>query len=248
MFQHHISVLTNTINQHSDTALKSWFENYIKCSAPFRGVKMLMVRKCLHEWHKKNIEGVLELEQQLDLAFALLQEEYTEDKLAGTMMLQEILIPKGVMKPKRDAQRLAGLFREGHIYDWNVCDWFCMKVLGELIVQDGKSWARLIHKWNNADNLWQARASLVSFERVSADRDYFSKIESSCKKLIKRDERFVKTAVGWLLREISKYDDKFVKQFIKEHIKHFSVETIRNALKYSSKDEKKHYLALLKSV
>ena len=73
-------------------------------------------------------------------------------------------------------------------------------------------------------------------------------IEKSCKKLIKREERFAKTAVGWLLREISKQDEDFVKQFIEHHIKHFTAETIRNALKYSSKDEKKHYLTLLKSV
>ncbi|NIT13613.1 MAG: hypothetical protein GTN99_05040, partial [Candidatus Dadabacteria bacterium] len=85
----------------------------------------------------------------------------------------------------------------------------------------------------SAENLWQARASLVSFERVSQDLNYFSMIEKSCKKLIKRKERFAKTAVGWLLREISKQDEKYVKQFIQDHIKHFSAETIRNALKYS---------------
>jgi len=208
---------------------------------------MAIIRKCLHKWHTENIEGVLSLEQQLDLSLALIKEKYTEDKLAGTIFLHEILIPKEAIKPKRDIKRLAGLFSNGHIYDWNVCDWFCMKVLGELIVRDGKGWAGPIYKWNSAPNLWQARASVVAFVRVSENRDYYNMIEKSCSNLIKREERFSKTAIGWILREISKHESKLVKQFIERNMSHFSIESLRNALKYSAKDERNYYLDLFKS-
>ncbi len=247
MYQSHISNLLNIIEQHSDPKVKSWWENYVKGRAPFRGVKMPVVRKCLHKWHKENIDGVLDLEQQLDLALALIKEKYTEDKLAGTIFIQEILIPKEVIKPKRDIKRLAGLFSEGHIYDWNICDWLCMKVLGELIERNGKEWAKLISKWSSAENLWQARASVVSFVRVAYNSDYYNMIEMSCSNLIKREERFSKTSVGWILREISKHESKLVKQFIERNLSHFSIESLRNALKYSSNDERNHYLDLFKS-
>jgi len=245
--QTHISTLLNQINQHSDPKVKSWWENYVKNSAPFRGVKMSVIRKCLHIWHTEYIDGVLDIEQQLDLALELIKERYTEDKLAGTIFIHEILIPKGVIKPKRDIKRLAGLFSNGHIYDWNICDWFCMKVLGELIERNGKEWAKLISKWSSAENLWQARASVVAFVRVAENSDYYNMIEKSCSNLIKREERFSKTAVGWILREISKHDSKLVKQFIERNMSHFSIESLRNALKYSSNDERKHYLDLFKS-
>ena len=68
MFQSHISKLLQELNQQSDSKVKSWWETYVKGSAPFRGVKMAAIRKCLHKWHKENIEGVLDLEQQLELA------------------------------------------------------------------------------------------------------------------------------------------------------------------------------------
>jgi len=247
MFKNKITKLANSIDQHSDPAVKSWWENYVKDSAPFRGVKMAAIRKCLHKWHKENIEGVLDLEQQLDLSLELIKERYTEDKLAGTIFIHEILIPKKAIKPKRNIKRLAGLFSEGHIYDWNICDWFCMKVLGELIERDGKEWAKLISKWSNAENLWQARASVVAFVRVADNRDYHNMIEKSCSNLIKIEERFSKTAVGWILREISKHDDKLVKQFIERNMSHFSIESLRNALKYSPKDKRNYYLDLFKS-
>ena len=208
---------------------------------------MSVIRKCLHKWHKENIEDVLDLEQQLDLSLELIRKKYAEDKLAGTIFIQEILIPKEFIQPKRDIKRLAGLFSEGHIYDWNICDWFCMKVLGELIERNGKEWAKLISKWSSAENLWQARASVVSFVRVADNSDYYNMIERSCSNLIKREERFSKTAVGWILREISKHDSKLVKQFIERNMSHFSIESLRNALKYSSNDERKHYLDLFKS-
>jgi len=245
--QNHISNLLNIIVQHSDPKVKSWWENYVKDSAPFRGVKMPVIRKCLHKWHTEYIEGVLDLEQQLDLSLELIKEKYTEDKLTGTIFIQEILIPKEVIKPKRDIKRLAGLFSEGHIYDWNICDWFCLKVLGELIERNGKEWAKLISKWSSAENLWQARASVVSFVRVADNSDYYNMIEMSCSNLIKREERFSKTSVGWILREISKHESKLVKQFIERNLSHFSIESLRNALKYSSNDERNHYLDLFKS-
>lgn len=115
-------------------------------------------------------------------------------------------------------------------------------------MRGGNGWGKPIHKWNDAQNLWRARASLVSFEKVSDNKDYRGIIDDTCRKLIKREERFAKIAVGWLLREISKHDDSYVKSFIKEHMKHFSNETIGNALKYSTKEEQKHYLTLLKEV
>jgi len=245
--QSHIPILLNQLEQHSDPKVKNWWENYVKGSAPFRGVKMVAIRKCLHKWHTEYIDGVLDLEQQLELSFALIKEKYTEDKLAGTIFIHEILIPKEVIKPKRDIRRLAGLFSEGHIYDWNICDWFCMKVLGELIERNGKEWAKLISKWSSAENLWQARASVVSFVRVADNSDYYNMIEMSCSNLIKREERFSKTSVGWILREISKHESKLVKQFIERNLSHFSIESLRNALKYSSNDERNHYLDLFKS-
>ena len=247
MFQSHISKLLQELNQQSDSKVKSWWETYVKGSAPFRGVKMAAIRKCLHKWHTEYIDGVLDLEQQLELSFALIKEKYTEDKLAGTIFIHEILIPKEVIKPKRDIRRLAGLFSEGHIYDWNICDWFCMKVLGELIERNGKEWAKLISKWSSAENLWQARESIVAFVRGAENRDYYNIIEKSCSNLIKREERFSKTSVGWILREISKHDSKLVKQFIERNMSHFSIESLRNALKYSAKDERNHYLDLFKS-
>lgn len=237
--------LRESLQSHASAEAKAWWENYVKESAPFMGVKMPVIRTVLHQWHNENVERILEYTAQLELALSLFDEQYTEEKLAGTLFLQEILLPSGVIKCERDINRFAALFSEARIYDWNICDWFCVKVLGPLIRENGLDCANRISRWRCAENLWQARACLVPFVKVAESSVYYPNIEESCRVLIHREERFAKTAVGWILRDISKYDEAFVRQVIEENIEYFSAESLKNATKYFEKSDQNHYRRML---
>jgi 3-methyladenine DNA glycosylase AlkD len=63
--------------------------------------------------------------------------------------------------------------------------------------------------------------------------------------LIRRDERFAKTAVGWILRDLSKYDPETVAAFVRENLPYFSTESIRNALKYSPEAVRRTFVTSL---
>jgi 3-methyladenine DNA glycosylase AlkD len=238
--------LLNLLQGKSDPKAKAWWEGYVKESAPFLGVKMADVRAIVHQWHKAHIANKMDAEGQVDLALVLFAGKYTEEKLAGILFLQEILLPANAIKCAREIPRFAELFTGGFIYDWNVCDWFCVKVLGPLIKEKGGGCARRISAWHSAENLWQARASLVAFVPVAENRAYYQQIEVTSKTLIQREERFAKTAVGWILRDISKQDKAFVDRVVRENIGFFSLESLKNATKYFSKEEKAEYKQMLK--
>jgi len=246
MYEPYIATLRQHLQEHADPRTKNWWEGYVKQSAPFIGVKMPVIRSVLHAWHKDFVANHLDAAGQFELALALFYEEYTEEKLAGTLFLQEILLPAGVIRCEGGVDRFADLFALGGIYDWNVCDWFCVKVLGPLIQAEGEPCARRIAEWHVAENLWQARASLVAFVKVAEDSAYYPLVRESCQTLIRRQERFAKTAVGWILRDISKHDEGFVRSVIEEDIGHFSTESLKNATKYFSKDEKSAYMRMLR--
>jgi hypothetical protein len=55
-----------------------------------------------------------------------------KDKLAGVLFLQEILLPEGALDWRSDLPRFVRIFDGGYIRYRNVCDWFCVKVLGPL--------------------------------------------------------------------------------------------------------------------
>ncbi len=239
--------LRESLAYHADAKTKAWWENYVKGSAPFLGVKMPVIRQELHRWHESGVEGVWDYPAQVELALSLFDEKYAEEKLAGTLFLQEILLPAGVINCEHEIDRFAALFSDGKIYDWNICDWFCVKVLGPLIRERGLDCANQISRWRSAENLWQARACLVPFVSVADTNVYYPDVERSCQVLIRRKERFAKTAVGWILRDISRYDEAFVRQVIEGNIKHFSSESLKNATKYFDKDDQSHYKRMLKN-
>ncbi len=223
--------------QHSDEERKQWFENYIKHNTKFRGVTIPQVRTELKSWYKEERIDKLPLEIQLDIAMSFFEDEYAEDKLAGILYLQLYLYKK--FDYKELLLRFEEIFKNGHIYDWSVCDWLCTRVLRQLIKLNGKDCAAAISKWNTAENVWQARCSVVAFTNLTKDNTYYELILKSIAKLIKREERFAKTAVGWILREISKVDKQIVINFIIKYSKYFSRESLENAIKYFEKDEKK---------
>jgi 3-methyladenine DNA glycosylase AlkD len=247
MYTTYTTALRQSLIEKANPKTKTWWEGYVKASAPFLGVKMAQIRSVMHQWYQDTITRELDLEAQFDLALALFQGEYSEEKLAGTLFLQEILLPAGAVQCERDVGRFAELFNNGYIYDWNICDWFCVKVLGPLIEQGGKRCAPSISNWRSAENLWQARASLVAFVPVAENRAYYPLIERSCQAIIKREERFAKTAVGWILREISQYESQFVEEFVSANISCFTAESLRNAIKYFDADEKKAFRKMLRA-
>jgi 3-methyladenine DNA glycosylase AlkD len=226
------------LNALATTATREWWTKYLRGGASFRGVKMGDVRKAVHAWFEEERLGEhLSVGQQKDLALMLLEEDYTEDALAGTLFLQEILLPAGALECRSDLSRFARLFDEGHIRDWSLCDWFCVKVLGPLVEQQGEACARAISAWREANSIWQRRASVAAFVNVASKGDrnfpgFTEMVLDNCSHLLGSQERFVQTGVGWVLRELSRSEEGRVIGFVEANLDRFSRESLKNATKY----------------
>jgi len=219
---------------------KLWWEKYMKNVIPFRGVGIPKNRELLAEWRKQNGIDTWSLEDQLELALVFFKEPIAEDKLAGILFIQNFLYNK--LPWKMLLGRYEEIYKQELIFDWNICDWFCVRVLGATIKENGKQCAKAIANWKDADYLWQARSSVVPFVNLASESDYYPYIQEACAVLIGREERFSKTAVGWVLRDISKHDEQFVISFVDNHLKSFSKESLGNALKYFDNGKKNKYL------
>jgi 3-methyladenine DNA glycosylase AlkD len=226
------------LDARATTATREWWTKYLRGAASFRGVKMGDVRTAVRAWFAEERLGEhLSAGRQKGLALMLLEEEYTEDKLAGLLFLQEILLPAGALDWRSDLPRFAHLFDEGYIRDWNVCDWFCVKVLGPLAEQQGEACARAISGWREASSVWQRRASVVAFANLAGKGDrnfpgFTEMLLETCSHLLGSQERFVQTGVGWVLRELSRSDEGRVIGFVEANLDLFSREGLKNATKY----------------
>jgi 3-methyladenine DNA glycosylase AlkD len=228
------------LNAHATAATREWWTKYLRGAASFRGVKMGDVRTAVHAWFEEERLGEhLSGGQQKELALMLLEENYSEDKLAGVLFLQEILLPAGTLDWHSELPRFARLFDEGYIRDWSTCDWLCVKVLGPLVGQQGEACARAISKWREADSVWQRRASVVAFANLAREEDrnfpgFTEMVLDNCSHLLGSQERFAQTGVGWVLRELSRSEQSRVVGFVEANLDRFSREALKNATKYLS--------------
>ena len=151
------------------------------------------VRTALHAWYREHGFATWEPTEQVQLALQLIREDHTEDKLAGILFLQEILLPSGRLHHCSLLPAFADLFECGHLADWNAVDWFCVKVLGPLVERDGEPCARAIGEWRTASTLWQRRASAVAFvnlvKRGELFPGFFRIVMASCEVLVGDPER-----------------------------------------------------------
>ena len=87
----------------------------------------------------------------------------------------------------------------------------------------------IILEWSDSDNIWLKRTA-IDYQlkyKEKTDRDILSKvILDNCN----TNEFFIDKAIGWSLREYSKTDKEWVREFITEH--KLSKLSIREASKY----------------
>lgn len=154
-----IELLQTRLQRHADSKKKAWWEAYLKQVIVFRGVPMAVIRQEVREW--------LPADNRVDLALQLIREPLAEDKLAGILIMAEHVVPAGAPPGDVLLPLMAPLFGQGHIADWNTCDWFCVKFTHRLVVRDGPDLAEAIAAWSDANTLWQRRAALVSFVNLA---------------------------------------------------------------------------------
>jgi len=181
---------------------------------------------------------------QLGLATEFIKGKYTEDKLTGILIIQLFLLIES--NYKIIVPRLGEIFDDKLIFDWNTIDWLCVRLLTPIIDNDDNECIEIISSWKDAEYFWKARASAVAFTQIKDILKYLDILIGINNVLIRREERFSKTAVGWTLREISKNDNDYVVNFVEENIKYFTKETINNSMKYFDKEIRKKYLIQLK--
>lgn len=155
---------------------RAWWEQHMRHSIRFRGVGIPAIRAQLARWRTANGIDAWDAGDQLSLA--LLESPMAEDQLAGILYLQDYLQDQFAWEIM--LERYEQLYTRDLIFDWNACDWFCVRVLGPTIARNGPQCAAAIAAWQRADHLWQARSAVVAFVPVAADPQYYPLIYGAC--------------------------------------------------------------------
>jgi 3-methyladenine DNA glycosylase AlkD len=225
----YFKIILQELEKHHNPKKAEWLVNYVKHDIKSIGVGIPEIRSIVQNVCKLNKLNELSPDNQKEILDELVRHDYTEAKLSAIIYVQLFQKEADV---RTQLSMFSNWFDKKWIYDWNVCDWLCVRLLSPLVDKHPKQTIAELKKWNRDNYIWKARASLVPFAQCKSLNGHLGLVDLFNKSLIKRNERFCKTAVGWSLREISKLDKEYVKRFLETHSYYVTAEVKKNAAKY----------------
>lgn len=112
---------------------------------------------------------------------------------------------------------------------WDTIDFLC-KVIGDVELRDPRV-KKLMLKWSNDENIW-IRRSAIEHQLNLKDKTDCELLEKIIVNCFGTEEFFINKAIGWALREYSKTNPKWVRDFIDKYNDEMDNLSIKEASKY----------------
>lgn len=125
------------------------------------------------------------------------------------------------------------------INNWDLVDGSAAKILGEFLLDKDK---KILFKLAGSDNLWERRIAIIAtYAFIRKSR--FKETLEIAKKLLGDQHDLIHKAVGWMLREVGKKDQKTEEKFLKKYYQKMPRTMLGYAIERFSPEKRKFYLA-----
>ncbi len=112
---------------------------------------------------------------------------------------------------------------------WDSVDGIAVNLVGEYFKKWPQQKEAITEKWNNAENMWLVRTSIL-FQLKYKSKTDTDLLAQYCLAHAHQKEFFIKKAIGWALREYAKTNADWVEHFIENN--HFQPLSVKEALKH----------------
>jgi 3-methyladenine DNA glycosylase AlkD len=120
---------------------------------------------------------------------------------------------------------------------WALVDGLAVNVAGEIALVDPRSWP-VMDGWAADADFWLRRSALLALVRgIRTGRPDLPRFTRYAEPLLAEREFFIRKAIGWVLREISKHDPDWVAKWTETHLSEMSGVTFREAVRRLPADE-----------
>lgn len=194
---------------------------YMKSELAFHGVSSAQIRSAARAWCEENAIDHAALRRTIDELFAT---DYFDLHSGAVAILER---HRKLVTP-RDAAWLITLVRKAHC--WAHVDWIATTIIPHALAPDP---APQLRAWARDHDFWVRRTALLAQLRElrSGGGDFGLFIELAEPMLHER-EFFIRKAIGWVLREVSKKRPELVRDVVRRTGHQMSGLTKREATKY----------------
>lgn len=136
-----------------------------------------------------------------------------------------------------DLEMVEHLLRRSHT--WALVDWLSTKIAAPLVERNPPRASPVLVRWSEDDEMWVRRASLLAqLPALRAGGGDFELFAVVATRMLGETEFFIRKAIGWVLREVSKKRPDLSFRFLAQHIHEVSGLTLREGSKYLSDDQR----------
>jgi 3-methyladenine DNA glycosylase AlkD len=194
---------------------------YLKSPFKFYGVSVPQIRAVARQFRRENRD--VSKEALWDICQALWQGEFHEERALAMFLLEE----HRTLLDYSDIPLLERMLREST--NWDQVDEISVHLVGSVLQKDQRA-LEYLKGWSRDPNFWMRRAALISqlllFRERKGDKGLFY---SFADEMMEEKEFFIRKAIGWVLRDISKVDPEEVFRFVAENKDRMSGVTFREA-------------------
>ncbi|MBI2578955.1 MAG: DNA alkylation repair protein [Candidatus Aenigmarchaeota archaeon] len=173
-------------------------------------------------------------------AEALLKSKIHEERLCAVLLLvhnYEKAEKEGDVKRKKEILDFY-LKSTKYINNWDIVDLSADKILGRYLLNEDRS---VLYKLAASGNIWERRMAIIATFYFLRNNQYDDTIKLA-KILLKDKHDLIQKAVGWMLRELGKKDERLLEQFLRKHYKKIPRTTLRYAIEKFPESKRKAYL------
>jgi 3-methyladenine DNA glycosylase AlkD len=204
---------------------------YLKSDLDFYGTAMPDLRRITVAY--ANAHPDLDRRALRSIAEAAWKTDSFELRSAATALLDR----KKKVLEERDLPWLLDLVDASKT--WALVDWLAATVIGDVVGRHPAS-LRWLPIWAKQKNFWIRRSALLAqlntLKRGEGDWELFTRLAAG---MLDEKEFFIRKAIGWVLREVSKKRPALVYAFIRGHRDEMSGLTLREGAKYLSAPQRR---------
>lgn len=183
---------------------------YMKNRFDFFGIDST-TRKTIQKPFLSALKHSTQSEERWEIVYALFQKPQRELHYAAIDCINALPVSQ---YKTNDAIHLEHLLTTDSW--WDSVDAIASNYLGKWMQQFPNEGKRLIDKWRASDSMWLHRSCLI-FQLKYRSKTDINLLESCIEQFLPNSDFFIQKAIGWSLREVSKFNPERVEQLIEKH-------------------------------
>lgn len=166
----------------------------------------------------------------------LLKSKIHEHRLVALLVLIE-KYKKADEKGKKEIYEFY-LKNTNRINNWDLVDLSAANIVGDYLIDKNKD---VLYKLAKSENLWERRIAIISTHAFIMENMFDDTLKLS-ELLLDDKHDLIHKAVGWMLREVGKRDQRAEERFLKKHCRKMPRTMLRYAIERFPERKRKSYM------